>query len=64
MDPRNLAKEVHVYGYNFEWQTHIVLIVLSLLGIAAIGVILYRVDGYCCVGHAAGYCVDDIRPYV
>ena len=39
MDPRNLAKEVHVYGYNFEWQTHIVLIVLSLLGIAAIGVI-------------------------
>ena len=24
MDPRNLAKEVHVYGYNFEWQTHIV----------------------------------------
>ena len=29
MDPRNLAKEVHVYGYNFSWKTHLSLIVCS-----------------------------------
>ena len=39
MDPRNLAKEVHVYGYNFDWKTHLSLIVCSLLGIGAIGVV-------------------------
>ena len=39
MDPRNLAKEVHVYGYNFDWKTHLSLIVCSSLGIGAIGVV-------------------------
>lgn len=39
LDPRNLAKEVHVYGYNFDWKTHLSLIVCSLLGIGAIGVV-------------------------
>ena len=41
MDPRNLAKEVHVYGYNFSWKTHLSLIVCSLLGMGAIGVVFH-----------------------
>lgn len=39
LNPRNLAKEVHVYGYHFSWKTHAITILCALLGISAIGVL-------------------------
>lgn len=39
LNPRNLEKEVHVYGYNFSWKTHVLLTIFSLLGISAIGLL-------------------------
>ena len=39
LNPRNLAREVHVYGYHFSWKMHTLTIVCSLLGISAIGVL-------------------------
>lgn len=39
LNPRNLAREVHVYGYNFSWKSHLLLIVCSLAGISAIGIV-------------------------
>ncbi len=38
-NPGNLAKEVQVYGYHFSWKTHIVVILISVLGIGAVGVL-------------------------
>lgn len=37
LNPQNLAKEVHVYGYNFSWKSHLLLLVSCILGISAIG---------------------------
>lgn len=39
LNPRNLEKEVHVYGYNFSWKTHVLVTIFSLLGISAIGLL-------------------------
>ena len=39
LNPKNLAKEVHVYGYHFSWRTHTLTILCSLLGISAIAVL-------------------------
>lgn len=38
LHPKNLQKEVHVYGYHFAWKSHIALIAGALLGISAVGV--------------------------
>lgn len=43
LNPRNLEKEVHVYGYHFSWKKHLLVLICSLLGISAIG-ILYRLN--------------------
>ena len=39
LNPRNLASEVHVYGYNFSWKTHLLILICSLFAIAAIGIL-------------------------
>lgn len=39
LNPRNLEHEVHVYGYSFSWKKHVLVIVCSLLGISAIGIL-------------------------
>lgn len=39
LNPRYLEHEVHVYGYNFSWKKHVLVIICSLLGISAIGVL-------------------------
>lgn len=39
LNPRNLEKEVHVYGYSFSWKTHVLVTVCSLLGISAVGIV-------------------------
>lgn len=39
LNPKNLEKEVHVYGYHFSWKTHLLLIICSMLGIGAVGIL-------------------------
>lgn len=39
LNPKNLEKEVHVYGYNFSWKAHLLLILCSMLGIGAVGIL-------------------------
>lgn len=46
LNPRNLAKEVHVYGYHFSWKTHAITILCALLGISAIGVLFKLKPAY------------------
>ena len=43
LNPKDLAKEVHVYGYDFSWKLHIRILLCSLLGISGIGV-LYKLE--------------------
>lgn len=37
LNPRNLEKEVDVYGYHFAWKSHLLLLAGALIGIGAIG---------------------------
>ncbi len=37
LNPKNLAKEIHAYGYHFSWKAHIFEMICILLGISAIG---------------------------
>lgn len=46
LNPRNLEKEVHIYGYHFSWKSHILLIAGTLTGISAVG-ILFRLKPVC-----------------
>lgn len=46
LNPKNLEKEVHAYGYNFSWKTHGLVLISSLLGISVIGVIFQLKPGY------------------
>lgn len=46
LNPKNLAKEVHVYGYNYSWKMHILLNICCLLGITAIGILFQIQPGY------------------
>lgn len=39
LHPKNLEKEVHVYGYHFSWKSHIVLMLGALFGISAVGIL-------------------------
>lgn len=39
LNPRNLAKEVQVYGYHFSWKTHLAVILASVLGIGVVGLL-------------------------
>lgn len=49
LNPKNLEKEVHVYGYNYSWKLHLALNVCSLLGISAIGLVFRMKPGYLAV---------------
>ena len=31
LNPKNLAHEVHVYGYDFSWKIHVFLLLCSLI---------------------------------
>ena len=53
LNPKNLAKEVHVYGYNYSWKLHMLLNLCSLLGISAIGILFQMKPGYLAVVFAA-----------
>ncbi len=39
LNPKNLAHEVHVYGYDFSWKIHVFLLLCSLIGISAVGLL-------------------------
>ncbi len=39
LNPKNLAREVHVYGYDFNWKSHVLLLIASLSGISVIGLV-------------------------
>lgn len=53
LNPRNLEKEVHMYGYNFSWKSHVLLIICSLLGIGVIGIIFKLAPLYLVIAMAA-----------
>lgn len=46
LNPRNLEKEVHIYGYHFSWKSHVLLITGTLAGISAVG-FLFRLKPVC-----------------
>jgi len=48
LNPKNLQKEVHIYGYHFSEFTHALTIVLVLLACAGVG-ILFELHVYCIV---------------
>lgn len=39
LHPKNLEKEVHIYGYHFSWKSHVTLMAASLIGISAVGML-------------------------
>lgn len=39
LNPANIAKEVQVYGYHFSWKTHLLVVLASVLGIGAVGLL-------------------------
>ena len=39
LNPKNLEKEVDVYGYHFSWKSHILWMIGALLGISAVGIL-------------------------
>ena len=39
LNPKHLQHEVHVYGYDFSWKKHLLLIFSTLLGICIIGIL-------------------------
>lgn len=46
INPKNFAKEVHIYGYHFSWKSHTFEIAGSLLGAGAIGVLFQLKPAY------------------
>lgn len=46
LNPKNLAAEVHVYGYDFSWKAHMAIICISLFGIGGIGYLFKLKPGY------------------
>lgn len=54
LNPKNLQKEVHVYGYNFSERTHLLILFLTLLGLIAIGLVFrIRPFGMAVIGAGA-----------
>lgn len=39
INPRNLAKEVHMYGYHFSWRAHLIWIMGAVVGSVLLGVL-------------------------
>ena len=39
LNPKNLQREVHVYGYRFSWRTYLMAVIAALVGIGGIGMV-------------------------
>lgn len=57
LNPKNLEKEVHAYGYNFSWKTHIILMLLVLAGISGVGIVFQLKASYLAVVIVATFIV-------
>ena len=41
LNPKNLQKEIRVYGYHFSWKSHAFIVLAALLGISAVGILFH-----------------------
>lgn len=41
LNPRNLQKELDLYGYHFSWKTYLTTVLVTLLGAVFLGKLLY-----------------------
>lgn len=41
LNPRNLKKEIDLYGYHFSWKTYVMAILATVLGAIILGKLLY-----------------------
>ena len=57
LNPKNLEKEVYVYGYHFSWKSHALLMTGTLAGISAVGILFQLKAVYFTVIVAAVACV-------
>lgn len=39
LNPKNLVREVHVYGYHFSWKTHLLALLATLAGMSVVSVL-------------------------
>lgn len=39
LNPKNLQREVHIYGYHFSWKNQFVVLVCALAGMAALSIL-------------------------
>lgn len=39
LNPKNLQREVHIYGYHFSWKNQLVVLVCALAGMAALSIL-------------------------
>lgn len=46
LNPKNLEKEVHVYGYHFSWKSHVLVMLCALAGIGAVGIVFRLRPGF------------------
>ena len=46
INPRNLAREVHVYGYHFSWKAHAVWMIAALMGGGMLGILFHLETSY------------------
>ena len=53
LNPKNLEREVHKYGYEWSLQSHIALTFAVLMAMGAIGFVFHLEAGYLAVAMAA-----------
>ena len=39
LNPKNLVREVHVYGYHFSWKVHLLALLGTLAGMSVVGIL-------------------------
>lgn len=39
LNPKNLQREVHIYGYHFSWKNQVLILVCALSGMAALSIL-------------------------
>lgn len=39
LNPKNLQREVHIYGYHFSWKNQLLVLVCALIGMAALSIL-------------------------
>lgn len=39
LNPKNLQREVHIYGYHFSWKNQLLVLICALVGMAALSIL-------------------------